>query len=108
MVCGTRSPLPDRVPSYGLRGAQLQDWGSHHGVAGGPRRLNDPDAGAVAECGLPPVCQDPKRAAGHLVCLTGTSPSTLNLDRCVSPIIVSVINDVQVVHNTPCRSDGHT
>ena len=44
----------------------------------------------------------------HLVCLTGTSPSTLNLDRCVSPIIVSVINDVQVVRYTQMAGQWHT
>ena len=91
-----RSPLPDRVPPHGLRRAQFQDSGSHHGIAGGPRKLNDPDTGEVAECGLPPICQNPK-GAGWPPCLPRWhlpqrhEPWSFSLSLCLSLLLISII-----------------
>ena len=70
MVCGAvaQSPLPDRVPPYGLRRAQFQDWGSHHGIAGGSMIQ-------TLGCSFSPICQNPKGAAGHLVASLAPPPA---------------------------------
>ena len=70
MVCMWRScakSTADRVPPYGLRRAQFQDWGSHHGIAGGSMIQ-------TLGCSFSPICQNPKGAAGHATLSASLAP----------------------------------
>ena len=105
MVCAVaQSLLPDWVPSYGLRWAQFQNWGSHHGFAGGLEDSMIQTLGRWQSARPSSNMSEPQRSdwppcrpRWHLP--QRHEPWSFNLSLCLSLL-------QYVVRYTPCRSDG--